>query len=144
MFRGAFSRPNSGWCGSVAMGQSSPWPPQRTPTMFPRLSPDGRRVAVGITEQDSQIWLYDLSRETLTRFTFEGNANTVPRLDTGWQADSVCIQTRKGRRNLFWQLADGSGGLERLTTSEYLQAPHSWSPDGQLLAFFEVNPTTGV
>ena len=39
----------------------------------PRLSPDGRRVAVGITESESQIWLYDLSRETLTRLTFEGS-----------------------------------------------------------------------
>ena len=49
---------------------------------------------------------------------------------------------REGPTNLFWQLADGSGGLERLTTSEYLQAPMSWSRDGQLLAFIEVNPTT--
>ena len=30
-----------------------------------------------------------------------------------------------------------------MTTSEYIQAPMSWSPDGQLLAFIEVNPTTG-
>jgi len=43
----------------------------------------------------------------------------------------------------FWQLADGTGGLERLTNSEYPQVPHSWSPDGQLLAFIEVTPTTG-
>ena len=41
--------------------------------LAPRLSPDGRRVAVTITEQESQTWLYDLTRETLTRFTFEGN-----------------------------------------------------------------------
>ena len=44
----------------------------------PRLSPDGRRVAVAIEEQETQIWLYDLSRETLTRLTFEGNHNLVP------------------------------------------------------------------
>jgi len=46
--------------------------------------------------------------------------------------------------NLFWQLADGSGGLERLNTSEYIQVPTSWSPDGKLLAFMEVNPITRV
>ena len=40
-------------------------------------------------------------------------------------------------------MADGSGGLERLTTSEYVNVPISWSPDGQLLAFIENNPTTG-
>jgi eukaryotic-like serine/threonine-protein kinase len=109
--------------------------------LFPRLSPDGRRVAAVISEQESQIWLYDLSRETLTRFTFEGNLNNAP----VWTPDGkrIAFQSNKeGPANLFWQLADGSGGLERLTTSEYLQAPMSWSPDGQLLAFLEINPST--
>jgi eukaryotic-like serine/threonine-protein kinase len=107
----------------------------------PRLSPDGRRVTVGITESESQIWLYDLSRETLTRFTFEGNYNPIP----VWTPDGKRIafeSNKEGVPNLFWQLADGSGGLERLNTSEYIQVPSSWSPDGQLLAFYELNPTT--
>ena len=110
--------------------------------VYPRVSPDGRRVAVVITEQDSQVWLYDLSRETLTRLTFGASNNLFPT----WTPDGkrIAFSTAKeGPNNLFWQLADGSGGLERLTTSEYLQGPNSWSPDGQLLAFIEVNPTTG-
>jgi Tol biopolymer transport system component/predicted Ser/Thr protein kinase len=108
----------------------------------PRLSPDGRRVTVGIQEQEAQVWLYDLSRDTLTRLTFEGNGNVV----TSWTPDGKRIafsSIKEGPQNLFWQLADGSGGLERLTTSEYTQIPMSWSPDGRLLAFIEVNPTTG-
>jgi Tol biopolymer transport system component len=108
--------------------------------LFPRISPDGRRVAALVSEQESQIWLYDLSRETLTRLTFEGNANNAP----VWTPDGkrIAFQSNKdGPLNIFWQLADGSGGLERLTTSEHLQAPMSWSPDGQLLAFLEINPT---
>jgi hypothetical protein len=32
MFRGVFRRPNSRWYGSIAMGQSSLWPPMCTPT----------------------------------------------------------------------------------------------------------------
>jgi Tol biopolymer transport system component len=111
--------------------------------MFPRLSPDGRRAAVGIVEQDSQLWLYDLSRETLTRFTFEGNYNPV----AIWTPDGKRIafeSNKEGPPNIFWQLADGSGGLERLNTSESIQVPMSWSPDGKLLAFMDVNPTTGV
>jgi hypothetical protein len=114
--------------------------PART-YMFPRLSPDGRRLATNISEQETQIWLYDLSRETLTRFTFEGSTNNAP----VWTPDGkrIAFQSNKeGPLNLFWQLADGSGGLERLSTSEHLQGPYSWSPDGQLLAFIEVNPTT--
>jgi eukaryotic-like serine/threonine-protein kinase len=108
----------------------------------PRLSPDGRRVAAVIQqESETQIWLYDLSRETLTRLTFEGKANTNP----AWAPDGKRIaftSNKEGPLNIFWQLADGSGGLERLTTSEYIHVPSSWSPDGQVLAFFEVNPTT--
>jgi Tol biopolymer transport system component len=108
----------------------------------PQLSPDGRRVAVSILEQESQIWVYDLSRDTLTRFTFEGNYNPV----SVWTRDGKRItfeSNREGIPNLFWQSADGSGGLQRLTNSEYIQAPMSWSPDGQVLAFDEINPTTG-
>jgi Tol biopolymer transport system component len=105
---------------------------------YPRISPDGRRVAV---ELDNQIWLYDLSRDTLTRFTFEGSTNQSP----GWTPDGkrIAFRSRKdGTPNLFWQLADGSGGVERLATSDRVQNLTSWSADGQLLAFFEPGATT--
>lgn len=109
----------------------------------PRLSPDGRRVAVEILEQEQQIWLYDLARDTVTRLTFSGNSN----LRAVWTPDGKRIAFRSnnqgGSLNLFWQLADGGGGLERLTSSEYAQDPSSFSPDGQLLASTELNPTTG-
>ena len=45
--------------------------------------------------------------------------------------------------NGFWQLADGSGGLEQLTSGAYIYSPMSFSPDGQLLAFIEIDPATG-
>jgi Tol biopolymer transport system component len=109
--------------------------------LAPRLSPDGRRLAITITEQETQIWLDDLSRDALTKLTLEGNNNLVP----VWTPDGKRIafnSNKEGANNVFLQLADGSGGPERLTTSEYLQAPMSWSPDGQLLAFIEVNPAT--
>jgi len=110
--------------------------------VFPRLSPDGRRLAVTIQGQDVQLWLYDLSREMLTRFAFDGKFNTNP----VWTPDGKRIafnSNKEGPVNLFRQPADGSGGPERLTTGEYLHFPMSWSPNGQVLAFVEVNPDTG-
>jgi len=107
----------------------------------PRFSPDGRRVAVTLETQEDQIWLYDLARQTLTRFTFEGTSNDVP----VWTPDGRRIafySTKEGPNNLFWQMADGTGGLERLTTHEYGEQPRSWSPDGQLLAFTRIDPAT--
>jgi eukaryotic-like serine/threonine-protein kinase len=124
-------------------GAEQPFAAPARAYLNPRLSPDGRRVAVGIAEQESQVWLYDLMRDTLTRFTFEGNVNGYP----AWTLDGkriAFISNKEGPLNIFWQLADGSGGLERLTTSDDTQTPNSWSADGQLLAFNEINPTTGI
>src|SRR5216683_1111086 len=127
------------WVDRKGAEQSVPAPPHNY--VLPRVSPDGKRVAAGIEEADSQIWLYDLSRDTLTRLTFEGTGN----IDPLWTPDGKRIavdSNREGTSNIFWQPADGSGGLERLSTGQYAQVPRSWSPDGQLLAFHENNPTT--
>ena len=83
----------------------------------PRLSPDGRRVAVDVIEkaQDMQVWLYDLTRDTFAPFTFQGlNRHAV------WTPDGKRIafmSNREGATQIFWQLANGSGGLQRLTTN---------------------------
>jgi serine/threonine-protein kinase len=108
----------------------------------PRISPDGRRLAIQfVAGQGNQIWLYDLTRDTLTRLTFGGNINAAPT----WTPDGKRVafaSNKEGPVNIFWQLADGSGGLERLTASDNLNVPGSFSPDGKLLAYMEVNPTT--
>jgi serine/threonine-protein kinase len=125
----------------VWVGRNGAEQPLASPALgygYPRISPDGQRVAV---ELENQIWLYDLSRDTLTRLTFEGSSNQSP----GWTPDGKRIAFRsnkEGPNNLFWQLADGSGGLERLASSQNTQNLNSWSGDGQLLAFFENNPTS--
>jgi Tol biopolymer transport system component len=119
------------WVNRAGVEQSLTAPPRAY--NLPRLSPDGQRVAVEI---GPQIWLLDLTRDTLTRFTFEGPTNESPM----WMPDSKRIaftSSKEGPRRLFWQLADGSGGLEQLTTSGNIQISTSWSPDGQLLAFHE-------
>ncbi|MGH9661683.1 MAG: protein kinase domain-containing protein [Bryobacteraceae bacterium] len=107
----------------------------------PRVSPDGRRVLVGVSEDSEHVWVYDLSAGALRQLTFDA-ANRTP----VWAADGqrmTFASNRSGALNLFSAPADGSGAAERLTTSDYLQVPGSWSPDGAVLAFVEHHPTTG-
>ena len=89
-----------------------------------------------------QLWVYDLARDTLTRLTFEGANNE----EAVWTPDGNRIAFESSKdgvpNRIFWQMADSSGGLERLTSGDGVQAPSSWSADGQLLAFGEFNPRT--
>jgi len=113
----------------------------------PRVSPDGRRLAVETITDSSQnaIWVYDLSgTSAIRRLTQEGN-NTRP----VWSADSTRIaygllSDKNG--GIFWQPADGSGLPERLTTAPdgSWDLPESFSPDGKALSFARVKPPLGA
>jgi eukaryotic-like serine/threonine-protein kinase len=101
--------------------------------VMPRVSPDGQRLAAGIEGSDSEIWIYDLGRETLTRLTFEGTGN----IDPIWTPDGRKIVFKGNQSRLFSQPADGSGAMEELTNDKLSpnNIPGSFSPDGQVLAF---------
>lgn len=110
---------------------------------FPRISKDGRRVAVTIADNDTQVWLYDLTRDALSRATSGGTISANP----AWSADSkrfAFYSDRAGPPNLFAQAADGSGSAERLTRGPFISVASSWSPNGQTIAYIEPNPETGL
>jgi serine/threonine-protein kinase len=76
----------------------------------PRISPDGRRVAVGMDEMGGQVWIYDLSRGALTRLTFEGSGSGNPL----WSPDGTRLAFSSGAPgSLFVQPADGSSQAEQ-------------------------------
>jgi serine/threonine-protein kinase len=106
-----------------------------------RISPDGTRVALEILDQEYNIWVWDLARRTLTRLTDGHALDTTP----VWTPDSARIiftSRRDGIGNLYWQAANNTGAVERLTMSPNIQIPNSISPDGTRLVFAELGPNT--
>jgi serine/threonine-protein kinase len=105
--------------------------------LYPRLSPDGSRLAVTVDDSGNRdIWIYDLGRQTLTRLTFDAAAEQV----SVWTPDGqrvVFRSDREGASSLFWKAADGTGQVERLRTSPNFHLPSSFSPDGKSLVFYE-------
>jgi Tol biopolymer transport system component len=64
-------------------------------------------------------------------------------MEPWWCGLSHLLPLPQEDQNLFWQPADGSSNAESLTSfSAYNHNLGSWSPDGQNLAFEEVNPKT--
>jgi eukaryotic-like serine/threonine-protein kinase len=101
----------------------------------PRLSPDGRLVAFELADgSERNIWVYDMSgASSMRRLTF-GGSNRFP----VWTADGRRVtyqSTRDGDSAIYWQLADGTGPAERLTTPTAGEAhvPEAWSPAGDVL-----------
>ncbi len=115
-------------------------PPRWYGTMA--LSPDGSRVAFGIEDQEFDIWVWDFARESLTRLTYGAAFDFLPR----WTPDGrriVFRSNRMGPPNLFSVASDGSGSIDRLTTSNNDQYPNSFTPDGTALLYCELRPQTG-
>ncbi len=123
-------------------GQEEPLAAPARAYQYLRLSPDGTRLALGAQDEESDIWIWDLLRETLTRLTFYVGLD----MDPVWTPDGARVvfsSFANGPFDLYWKAADGTGTVERLTESANLQFASSFSPDGKLLVFQENQPDTG-
>ena len=102
---------------------------------FPRLSPDGRRIAVtAVTNSASDVWIFNVGSRTLERLTADGAASRPE-----WAPDGTHVLFRSdqgGRASIAWQPANRNGGATTLLTDS---RRNLWegllSPDGRTLLY---------
>ena len=111
----------------------------------PALSPDGRRVAVTGTDDESgqrDIWLHQVDRAIKQRLTFHAVEDNYP----SWSPDGeriMFLSTRGGSEDLFERTADGSGEAGNLLGSPAREMFADWSPDGRTLIYNVIAAETG-
>ena len=106
----------------------------------PRVSPDGRQVAFVTNDgKEDMISIYDLSgASVMRRLTYGGNSRHPI-----WSSDGqhIAFQSdRDGDLAMFWQRADNTGQVERLTKPDQgvAHVPESWHPTSNVLLFSAV------
>jgi len=124
-------------------GRSTPLAADPGSYEWPRLSPDGSRVAVTDRTADGaiDIWILGLERGTRSRLTVEGG-NITPT----WAPDGEAVffgrTAGPGAVNIYRKRADGLGEAEQVMVSEHSRFPRAITADGRSLLFVEWNPET--
>lgn len=112
----------------------------------PWLSADEKRVAFSAVEPQgggSDIWLMEVARGTLTRFTFDPAIEVTPL----WSPDGRSIvfsSDRDGPMNLYQRAASGAGNAEALHKTENIKTSNDWSADGRFILYQEQNQKTSL
>jgi eukaryotic-like serine/threonine-protein kinase len=102
------------------------------------ISPDGKRVAVGVKEASARekIWIYDVDRGTRIPVVSEESGSALYR--AVWSPDGTRVAYRDtvGKTSgVLVHASDGSGADEPIgAREEGVVTVQDWSPDGQRLA----------
>jgi len=106
--------------------------------LWPRVSPDGKRVAVARTDSGfSRIWTVASNGGKVTPVTPPEGFESAP----VWSPDGRFLYTL-GNRTIESLPADGSRPARALLPAGIRPVPWSVSPDGKRLAFYEMDPKT--
>ena len=121
-------------------GKPGPLPLSAASYLYPRLSPDGRLLAVEIEGPNHDFYLYDFARAVLSKMTTDGLSH-----DPVWTPDGKRLAFRSwqaGGMTLWWMPVDRSSSAVRLDPNGTRQSPVSFSPDGKYLTFDQKDPQT--
>jgi serine/threonine-protein kinase len=123
------------WVDRHGKAAAIPLPPRAY--LHPRLSPDGRQLAIEVEGASHDIFTYDFARGALTKMSFDGASHWPSWTPNGRQLTYRSWKT--GTMTMWWMPADRSGPPELLTNIGTMQSPESWSPDGTALAFTQMD-----
>ena len=102
--------------------------------LHPRLSPDGRRVAVEVQAANGvDIWIADLAEHTMERLTSTAYNNRPE-----WSPDGTRVlytSTRPPGNALWWQPADGSAGGTLMYNTVDPIREGVFTPDGKSILY---------
>jgi len=110
-----------------------------------RLSADGRWLAATVWEQGrSDVYIYDLKRNTRRRITFNEYMDQCPVWVPNGERLTYSSSKENQAPNLSWVAPDDTDtAAELLFKNEpYAQFPTSWSHDGRYLAFVDEREET--
>ena len=125
-------------------GTTTPLPLPAAVYDHPRLSADGRRIVLhradarvrgSALRASAGLWLYDVTRETLSKLT--NGADDWP----SWTADGTSIIYGSNRPRTVWDVlvvpVDGSAPSRELLARPLVQIPRAVSPTGDVLIYQE-------
>jgi len=123
------------WLNREGKLSATPGDPDSNSLVAPEISPDGKRVAVDRTVQGNRdVWLIDLVRGGMTRFTSDTAADGYP----VWFPDGnhIAFETnRKGDFDVYVKAVNGTGVEQPLVEGPGQQWPEDISHDGRFLLF---------
>jgi Tol biopolymer transport system component len=104
---------------------------------MPRLAPDVKRVAVAIgasaaTLTQGDLWIFDLTRETRSRLTFDG-VSIFPLWEPAGRR-LLLSSGQSGTYQLVMKTLDGTAPDTPMLSERGINYPLSWSPDGRFVA----------
>ena len=108
----------------------------------PRVSPDGRRLALHASDLQNDVWVTDLARGALTRLSFAPLEDETPAWspDGQWLAYAGWCGSGDQTRCVYKRRPDGSGDPEILAKSATHVHVNDWSPDGTTLVLESIHP----
>ena len=103
---------------------------------YARISPDGSRLSLDVRDQEEDIWIWDLARETMSRLTDKAGADQYGL----WTADHRLVFSSEaaGRMEIFQHRPDGIGQPEQITDTaeaKLIPFPNAVTKDGKQVIF---------